>query len=261
MTPAAHEPADTGGTPWGGRTLTGTSTGFDADVGAADPQVLEALVARASDPSVEHDVQLMRRVTSARWIVPLVATPTQVEPLERVDGRVIETSTELAAVTLTAPDGRRALPVFTGTAALAAWDAAARPVPVTAARAAQAAVAEGCDVLVVDVGSAASTELRPSMVQALAHGREWAPAHLDPLVAQCISSAVAVEQAVVEHRLAEGTPSGAGVLRLVLGLPPGLRQADVQDLTARVAERLAADGEFRVRVDGLAFALVTSARP
>ncbi len=258
MTPAAHEPADTGGTPWGGRTLTGTSTGFDADVGAADPQVLEAIIARASDPSVEHDVQLMRRVTSARWIVPVVTTPTLVE---EVGGRVIETSTDLAAVTLTAPDGRRALPVFTSTAALAAWDAAARPVPVTAARVAQAAVAEGCDVLVVDVGSAASTELRPSMVQALAHGREWAPAHLDPLVAQCISSAVAAEQSVVEHRLVEGTPSGAGVLRLVLGLPPGLRQADVQDLTARVAERLAADGEFRVRVDELTFALVTSARP
>jgi len=258
MTPAAHEPADTGGTPWGGRTLTGTSTGFDADVGAADPQVLEAIIARASDPSVEHDVQLMRRVTSARWIVPVVTTPTLVE---EVGGRVIETSTDLAAVTLTAPDGRRALPVFTSTAALAAWDAAARPVPVTAARVAQAAVAEGCDVLVVDVGSAASTELRPSMVQALAHGREWAPAHLDPFVAQCISSAVAAEQSVVEHRLVEGTPSGAGVLRLVLGLPPGLRQADVQDLTARVAERLAADGEFRVRVDELTFALVTSARP
>ncbi len=258
MTPAAHEPADTGGTPWGGRTLTGTSTGFDADVGAADPQVLEAIIARASDPSVEHDVQLMRRVTSARWIVPVVTTPTLVE---EVGGRVIETSTDLAAVTLTAPDGRRALPVFTSTAALAAWDAAARPVPVTAARVAQAAVAEGCDVLVVDVGSAASTELRPSMVQALAHGREWAPAHLDPLVAQCISSAVAAEQSVVEHRLVEGTPSGAGVLRLVLGLPPGLRQADLQALTARVAERLATDGEFRVRVDELTFALVTSARP
>ncbi len=258
MTPAAHEPADTGGTPWGGRTLTGTSTGFDADVGAADPQVLEAIIARASDPSVEHDVLLMRRVTSARWIVPVVTAPRLVE---EVAGLVLETSTDLAAVTLTAPDGRRALPVFTSTAALAAWDAAARPVPVTAARAAQAAVAEGCDVLVVDVGSAASTELRPSMVQALAHGREWAPAHLDPLVAQCASSAVAAEQSVVEHRLVEGTPSGAGVLRLVLGLPPGLRQADVQDLTARVAERLAADGEFRVRVDGLTFALVTSARP
>ena len=33
----------------------------------------------------------------------------------------------MAAVTLVAPDGQRALPVFTGTEALAAWDPAARP--------------------------------------------------------------------------------------------------------------------------------------
>ena len=46
----------------------------------------------------------------------------------------------MAAMTLLAADGHRALPVFTSIAALAAWDPAARPVPVTAARAAQAAV-------------------------------------------------------------------------------------------------------------------------
>ena len=249
------EPVDPGGggTPWSGRTLSGT--GFDGDTGAADPGVLEALAARAATPSVEHDERLMRRVTSARWIVALVAAPTQVED---VAGLVVEKTTDLAVVTLTAPDGRRALPVFTSAAALAAWDTGARPVPVTAARAAQAAVAEGCEVVVIDVGSVGATELRPSMVWALSQGREWAPAHLDPFVARSVSGAVAAEQSVMEHRLTEGTPPGSGVLRVVLGLVPGLRQTDVEALATRVAERLATDGEFRARVDELTFALATS---
>ena len=252
MAAAAGEPADTAGTPWGGRTL--SSTGFDGDAGTADPEVLESLAARAAEPSVEHDVPLMRRVASARWIVPIVAAPHAGE----VGGLGVERSTDMAAVTLTAPDGRRALPIFTSAAALAAWDPTARPVPVTAARAAQAAVAEGCAVVVIDVGSTTPTELRPSMVWALSQGVEWAPAHLDPFVAESVSGAVEPEPSVVEHRVVEGDPPGSGVLRVVLGLVPGLRQADVEALATRIAERLATDGEFRARVDELTFALTTS---
>ena len=42
----------------------------------------------------------------------------------------------MALVTLKAPDGRLAMPVFTSAAALAAWHPEARPVAVYAARAA-----------------------------------------------------------------------------------------------------------------------------
>ena len=58
--------------------------------------------------------------------------------------------------TLVAPDGMRALPVFSGIEAVAAWDPEARPVPVTPARAGQAAVSEGCEVIVVDVAGPAT---------------------------------------------------------------------------------------------------------
>jgi hypothetical protein len=161
----------------------------------------------------------------------------------------------MAVVTLTAPDGRRALPVFTSAAALAAWDADARPVPVTAARAAQAAVAEGCQVAVVDLGGGTPTELRPSMLWALAQEARWRPAHADPFVAQAISRAVADEPDVLSHRVEEGQPPGAGVLRVVLGLPAGLPGGVVEALATRVGERLATDGEFRARVDELTFAV------
>jgi len=256
-TPGQPAHPDGDGSRWSGRKL--SSTGFDGDTGDADPRLLEALAARAAGPSVEQDERLMCRVAAARWIVPLVAAPTSVEGVAGpLDEHGVERSADLAVVTLTAPDGRRALPIFTSAAALGAWHVGARPVPVSAVRAAQAALTEGCEVVVIDVGSNGATELRPSMVRALSEGREWRPAHLDPLVAQSVSRAVAPEQSVVENRLAEGAPTGSGTLRVVLGIAPGLRQVDIEALTTRVAERLASDREFRARVDELTFALATS---
>ena len=139
--------------------------------------------------------------------MPVVAVTTDVE--EGGTGLTVETSTDMAVVTLTGPDGRRALPVFTGTAALAAWDPTARPVPVTADRAAQAAVAEGCDVMVVDLaggGGAPATELRPSQVWALAQRRAWLPAHEDPFVRAAVEGAVRPEDAVEHVDVEDGDP-------------------------------------------------------
>ena len=252
----AFGPADTGGIPWSGRTVSGT--GFDHDHGAADPAVLRALEQRAAGPSVEHDSALMRRVHAARWIVPIVAVPAvPAVPAEHgeADGPAAKASTDMAVVTLAAPNGRRALPIFTSVAALSAWDPTARPVPVTASRAAQAAVSEGCEVLVVDVAGSTPTELRPSMVWALSQDRDWLPSHLDPFVARAISGALEQEDAVVGHAVEDGGPVAGGVLRVVLRLVPGLAQRQVQSLATRIAERLATDGEFRARVDELTFAL------
>lgn len=243
--------ADSSGLPWSGRDL--TPTGFESDDGSPDGALLSALAARRADPSSDADQALFGAVRAARWIVPVVAAPGETET--GAAGLLVEKTTDLAVVTIVGPDGRRALPVFTSTAALAAWDPSARPVPVPAARAAQAAVAEGCDVLVVDVASETPTELRPSMLWALAQNATWLPAPRDPFVERAVAAAVAQEEAVVSTRLEDGTPSGEGVLRVVLALRPGLDQPAVQALATRVGERLATDGELRARVDGLAFAL------
>jgi hypothetical protein len=162
----------------------------------------------------------------------------------------------MAAVTLVAPDGRRALPVFSGLDALRAWDPQARPVPVTSARAGQAAVTEGCDVVVVDVAGPATRVLRSSMVWALAQDREWLPAHTDPFVLRGVADAVAGEPAVEDHEVDEGDPPGEGVLRLVLRLRPGLDAAEVRAVATGIGERLATDGELRARIDGVSFKVV-----
>lgn len=252
--PAPRRPTDSGGLPWSGRDL--TPSGFEDDDGSADPALVAAIGRRRTAPSPGTDRALVDAARAARWIVPVVAAPAETGPGD--SGLVADSRTDLAVVTLTGPDGRRALPVFTSAAALTAWDPTARPVPVPADRAAQAAVAEGCDVLVVDVGSPDPTELRASMLWALAHRAAWLPAHDDPFVARAVAAAVREEQAVAGTRLEDGTPPGQGVLRVVLQLRPGLVSGEVQALATRVGERLATDGELRARVDGLVFALETA---
>ena len=241
---------DSSGLPWSGREL--TSTGFDGDVGAADPGLLAAL----DDP--QDETALMRAVADARLLVPIVAaqgTPAAVDESDAVMAeKSVEESTEMAVLTLTAPDGQRAFPVFSSLAALSAWDAAARPSPVTSSRAAQTAVFERCDVMVLDLGSARERVLRPSMVWALAQQREWLPAHTDPFVAQALSRAIAEEDDVVGC-VAEVGPPGSGILSVVLSLHAGLDAARVQALATRIGERIATDGEARARIDGLAFTI------
>lgn len=224
---------DSAGMPWAGRHL--RPTGFEEDDGAADPQVLAAL--RAEGPrSPDEEEALVALVAATRWLVPIVTDP----------------DADLAEVTLTGPDGQRALPVFSGVAALANWDPGARPVPVPADDAARTAVREGCDVIVVDIGSDHPTVLRPSMVWALAQRQPWRPAYRDPFVGTAMARAVAQEPDLVSHTLGPGAP-GTGALVVTLGLRPGLAAEAVQALATRVGERLATDGELRARVDELVF--------
>jgi hypothetical protein len=139
-------------------------------------------------------------------------------------------------------------------AAISAWDPEARPVPVTAARAAQAAVSERCDVIVVDLAGPHTVALRPSMVWALAQQRDWLPAHEDDTVRRAVVRAVREQEGVLGHEIGSGAP-GEGVLRVTLRLAPGLDAATVQVVATAVGERLATDGEIRARIDGLAFSI------
>ncbi len=235
---------DSAGQTFSGRAL--EPTGFEADDGTAD----EALVIARANPSDERG--WVAAVARARFLVPVVAMPGEVE---EVDGLTVDKTSDMAMVSLMAPDGQRALPVFTGTYALSEWDPRARPIPVSAARAAQAAITEECDVIVVDVAGADTFVLRPSMIYALATGREWVPGHEDPFVANSVARALAAEEEVVDHDLVPGEPAGQGVLGIRLKLRAGLEVEQVQALATRVGERLASDGELRVRVDGLSFIL------
>lgn len=246
-----HDPAagaDTAGVPWAGRTLTGT--GFDGDTGEVDAR----LAALLADPDSRAE-DVVAAVATARLVVPIVAVPGEIDTSSGIPA---DASSAMASVTLVAPDGRRALPAFTSTAALAAWDATARPVPVSAQRAALAAVQEGCEVIPLDLrpaeepGPAART-LTGSMVWALAMARPWIPAHRDGHVLAAVEGAVREEAQVVDHALG----GSDGQLTIELALRPGLTQAEVQALVTRLGERLATDAETRARIDAISVRLTT----
>jgi hypothetical protein len=237
--------SDSGGVPWSGRELTGT--GFEGDMGGADPDLLAALA------NPQDEMALMKALTRARLLVPIVALPP--DPHDSThDGPTHDGSTDMAVVTLTAPDGQRVFPVFSSVAALSAWDATARPSPVTSARAAQGAVSERCDMMLLDCGSEHEQVLRASMVWALAQQREWLPAHTDPFVAATFERATADEDDVLECVL-ETDPAEPSILRVALGLRGGLDAEQVQALATRIGERIATDGEARARIDGIAFTI------
>lgn len=250
-----HDPIaghDTAGVPWAGRTLTGT--GFDGDLGQADPRLVHALGEVRNDGDGDGDeVTLLAAVSGARLLVPVVAVPGETAEVGDRPNRLSgETSSDMAAITLVAADGAKALPAFTSLEAMAAWDPAARPVPVTAQRAALAAVQEGCESIVLDVGTRTPYALRPSMVWALATARVWTPAHLDPHVEAAVSAAISTEPAATAYALGAGAD---GALRITLSLRPGLGPDDVRALVTRIGEHIATDGEVRARIDALTFTL------
>jgi len=85
-------------------------------------------------------------------------------------GLAHDKSSDMAAVLLTGADGRLALLAFSGTAAMAAWDPAARPVPVPARVAAQSAVQEGAAALLVDVAGPVRVVVEGEDLHGLAAG-------------------------------------------------------------------------------------------
>lgn len=206
---------------------------YAGDVGDADPALAAALAAA--------DVEaVVAALPGARLLVPVVATASE-------DG-----DADMALVTLRGRDGRSALPVFSHLAALSAWDAAARPVPVEARRAALSAVDEGADVLVVDPAGAAVVVPRPA-VWALARGVPWTPSPRDPEVLAAVRAAC---RAVPGVRDAEGEPGERAELRVVLSVVPGLDRPALDALTADAGRRLAAEQLVADRVDSLELRLL-----
>lgn len=237
-------PGDSAGVPWQGREL--PAGGFDGDTGTADPRLMRALTT-----GDEGDV--MRALATARLLVPVTAVPGALG--EGVDGHVSDKEADMAVALLEHPDGRKALPVFTSMEALAAFSTSMRPVPVEAPRAAQAAVSERADLIVLDCASEQAFEVRASMVWALAQQREWLPSHEDPFVESSVERVCSTHEEVTGHALSEGVPDGQGVLQVELSLVPGLTQEEVEQLVTSIAEELATDGELRARVDGLSFSI------
>ncbi|WP_300460502.1 SseB family protein [uncultured Nocardioides sp.] len=156
---------------------------FPDDEGGDDPRLRSALTAyAAADDPQERRALLpacLEALQGARLLVPVVAVLGEVEVGD--DGLARDKSSDMAAVLLTGRDGRTALLSFTHTASMQAWDPEARPVPVRAQLAAQAAMQEGAAALLVDVAGPARLVVEGVDLEGLARG--WRLARVGDQVA------------------------------------------------------------------------------
>jgi SseB protein N-terminal domain len=236
--------SDSAGVPWAGRSL--TPQPFAADDGRADAALARALAAG----DVE---QVAAALVAARVLVSVVAVlgdgPAPIGP----HGRPVDKSADMAVATLVAPDGRRALPVFSSAAALAGWDGSARPVPAEGPRAALSAVQDGCSALVVDPGSPAAVVLPRPALWALARGESWVPPERDPRVEDAVRAVTGQLGQVAGVRLTAG--EGAS-LTVVLAVRPGLDAAELSALLDDVRAGLSGADVLAERAESLTLTVV-----
>ena len=240
--------SDSAGVPWAGRS-------FDAhpavdDDGSAPVDLLDILTRFRSGDAVEASVVAI--VRTSRLLVPLVARAGAIGT--NLKGDRVDKSQELSIVTVSGPDGRNVLPVFTSVDAMSSWNPNARPVPVDAARVALAAAAEGTDLVVVDPTSPTEFVLRRPALAAIARSVPWTPCYLDDEVLDAFLAAADPEESVVAVQLAPGDPDArlAGAELLVhLSLRAGLDRGRLDALMARLGQRWAESPVIAERVDSL----------
>lgn len=250
---AGHDPHhghDTAGLPWAGREI--SASAFADDAGGIDPRLEEALLARDvpfADPQrVEADI--MAALREARLLVPVVAVATDTTA-DTASGHTGDAESDMATVVLTAPDGERAMAAFTCVDAITRWNSRARPVPVTSTAAAQAALEQGCSVLVLDLADDGRLVVRASQLWALAQERAWVHPAADPVVRAALDAVAAHEPQI---RRIELEPGAHGSVRVGLVLAEGLDAARVDELARAVAAALGQD-DVRIRLDAVQLTL------
>ncbi|WP_103886713.1 SseB family protein [Actinacidiphila yanglinensis] len=222
--------------------------GFAEDDGSADAALTEALAAYAVGEASDADV--VAALHGARLLVPVVAVLGEAET--GPDGLAREKSSDMAVPTIQAPDGRKALPAFTSTTALAQWRADARPVAVPLHQALQALVHEKADTLLIDLAGPVAYELTGAALRAAAAGPARTQPLADPEVRAALAAAVAAEPGIARAHLTPGGPGSDGTLTLVLA-----EGADASAAANRVATALASDETLRAALlQGLDLALL-----
>ena len=220
---AGENTADTAGVPWQGRDLSGPGVDgsanplhvFDEDDGTSPAEWTAVMSALTDGSAGEREVtEVLARIRVFAAVVPTLAVDED-DVHDHADHTGHEhdvaahgdKAADVALVTMRAPDGRQALPVFTNVPALTAWNPVARPVAVWLPRACLSAVDEGCELVVIDAGAEHTYVVRRPAVWSLAQQREWTPAYRD----QEIADEIAEIADLVPNLLNLGRAPGSGV--------------------------------------------------
>jgi hypothetical protein len=127
---------------------------FPDDDGSVYPELAEAF---------GDDTRVLAVLGGVRVFVPVVA-------LLGDSPAGTDKEADMAAVLMTGADGRTALLAFSSVAAMATWNADARPVPVWGRQAARAALDEDASALLLDLASPTFTVVETPDVEHLAAG-------------------------------------------------------------------------------------------
>ncbi|NYI94866.1 hypothetical protein HNR12_001143 [Streptomonospora nanhaiensis] len=201
---------------------------FRDDDGSADPELASRLAAYSQGEA--GDRQVLAALGASRLLVPVVAVAGEVE--RDAAGRTREKTSDIALPLMIGKDGRRGVLAFTSVAAARAWREDARPVPVTAVEACQAALEEDADAVVVDVAGPVTYAVQGRFLTTLAeHGTVPAPKE-DPQV-------LAVIYRVTHNEFGIGRVRVHDSERADIGIRLELDRRDDESLR-RVAERLSA---------------------
>jgi len=194
---------------------------------------------------------------TVRVLVPLLAEAGAVGVTP--EGRKVEKTQELSIVTVSAPDGRRVMPVFSSTASMRAWNPEARPIPVPMPQAAVAAASEQTDLIIIDAGSPdQELGIRRTELESVAHGRPRRPAWANGDVEREFERIAAAEPRIEQLRLAPGDPHArllAPEVDVLLRLTPGLDRTQLEDVVAHLQAQFAASSIIAHEVDSLRIAL------
>lgn len=247
--------SDSAGTPWEGRHFEPNDNAEDD--GSAPERLIEALRRFRSRELGEPEV--IAAVRESRFLIPLLATLGESEVGEH--GHLVDKTQELSIVTVTAPDGRRVLPVFTSVTSMGEWNPLARPVPANAQRIALAAASEQTDLVVIDPTSATEYVIRRPALWSIAQSVEWVPSYADEEVLDAFVAGADGERAVRSVGLASGDEDArlsGPELVVLLTLENGLARDELAALLARMQERWSSSEIIATRVDSLRVQLVAS---
>lgn len=249
--------ADSAGQPWEGRHFEPNASAQDD--GSAPPEFLAAVAdLRQGRASLRDVVDVVRE---CRFLIPLVAVAGETAQTE--SGQTFEKSQELSIITVSGPDGRAILPVFSSVAAMAHWRADARPVPADAVRVALAAASESTDRIVIDARGETELVLPRPAVWAIAQQVPWVPAVEDDAVLEAIARSAEAHPEVWAASLIAGDPLGRGAdpeVIVRLAIEPGLAAERLRDIVGALSAAWAADATVALSLDSLSVQPIAAPR-
>ena len=125
----------------------------------------------------------------------------------------------MALVSLQAPDGRKALPVFTSVDALTQWHPQARPVAASMRKTALSAVEDDNQLIVVNPGQNLTFVVRRPAVWSLAQGKPWIPSYLNDEVLNELKRLISTQPALVDIQCdtGDGVQARTGTGKILRG--------------------------------------------